>query len=295
MRFVPFADEKAEAAAVVDEIAGLIRDGGVAANEIAILVRTNEQPRLFEAELRRLGVRYMVIGSQSFYDRREIRDLLAYLKVLARPHGRTVAVADHQHAAARNRRRDRRQADDTGSRPVERVGCRPRSTGRRRNSPEPWPVSRNCRISSLASVGEFDEGHAPSRSCSIACWKSYYQSEIERLHDEPEQQLARMGALEQLREAIKTYADRAESPSLAGFLDDSALLGPRRRAGRGRDGRSQRGQADDAAQRQGARVSPRLSRRTRRGPLAAQAGRSRTTKTRSPKSVGLPTSESRGR
>ena len=52
-----------------------------------------------------------------------------------------------------------------------------------------------------------------------------YRSEIERLHDEPEQQLARMGALDQLREAIKMYAERAESPSLAGFLDDSALLG----------------------------------------------------------------------
>ncbi len=65
-----------------------------------------------------------------------------------------------------------------------------------------------------------------SPSFSIACLpKIDYRSEIERLHDEPEQQLARMGALDQLREAIKMYAERAESPSLAGFLDDSALLG----------------------------------------------------------------------
>ena len=45
------------------------------------------------------------------------------------------------------------------------------------------------------------------------------------MYDEPEQQLARMGAIEQLREAMKTYAERAESPRLAEFLDDCALGG----------------------------------------------------------------------
>ena len=52
-----------------------------------------------------------------------------------------------------------------------------------------------------------------------------YEAEIERLNSEPEQRLSRLAALEQLRDAIKIYADRAESVSLAGFLEDCALAG----------------------------------------------------------------------
>src|SRR5580704_4922951 len=84
VRFRGFEDEQAEAAAVVGEIAGLV-EAGAKPGDVAILFRTNEQPRLFEAELRRRRLRYVVIGGQSFFDRKEIRDLLAYLKVIARP------------------------------------------------------------------------------------------------------------------------------------------------------------------------------------------------------------------
>jgi DNA helicase-2/ATP-dependent DNA helicase PcrA len=52
-----------------------------------------------------------------------------------------------------------------------------------------------------------------------------YEAEIERLNPEPEQQLTRKAALDQLREAIKIYSDRAETVSLAGFLEDCALAG----------------------------------------------------------------------
>ncbi len=77
-------DPDDEAEQVVARIDRAVRDGD-RPGEHAILVRTNLQARAFEEELRVRKLPYVVIGGQSFYDHKEVRDVLAYLGVLANP------------------------------------------------------------------------------------------------------------------------------------------------------------------------------------------------------------------
>jgi superfamily I DNA/RNA helicase len=81
-----FADEEEEARAVVEQIEAdrLVRR--VPWSHQAVLFRTNGQARPLETALRRAGVRYHLVGGQSFFDRREVRDFLAYLRTLLNPH-----------------------------------------------------------------------------------------------------------------------------------------------------------------------------------------------------------------
>ena len=81
-RVLQFNSELEEARGIVDEIARIIDSRERGPSDFAILFRTNEQPRVFETELRRARVPYSLVGSQSFFDRKEIRDLLAYLKLV---------------------------------------------------------------------------------------------------------------------------------------------------------------------------------------------------------------------
>jgi DNA helicase II / ATP-dependent DNA helicase PcrA len=78
-------NEHDEAAFVAGEIDRLV-DGGDATNaDIAVFYRTNNQSRVFEEIFIRLGLPYRVVGGVRFYERREVRDALAYLRVLANP------------------------------------------------------------------------------------------------------------------------------------------------------------------------------------------------------------------
>ena len=81
---VEVEDEHAEARFVAAEIARLV-EGGMSASEIAVFYRTNAQSRVLEDVLVRQDVPYQVIGGPRFYERAEIKDVVAYLSVLANP------------------------------------------------------------------------------------------------------------------------------------------------------------------------------------------------------------------
>lgn len=79
-----YDDENLEAESVGSEIAALLREGHLR-KEIAVLYRSNSQGALIEAELRRQQIPYLMSGGTAFFDRKETRDILAYLRCAIRP------------------------------------------------------------------------------------------------------------------------------------------------------------------------------------------------------------------
>jgi len=77
-------DERDEAAFVAEQINAL-EDEGRSASDIAIFYRTNAQSRVLEEVFVRYGIPYAVVGGVKFYERREVKDVLAYLRVLVNP------------------------------------------------------------------------------------------------------------------------------------------------------------------------------------------------------------------
>ena len=78
-------DEQEEAQAVAREALRLVAEGDYRLGDIAVLYRTNAQSRALEEVLLRRGVPYRLIGGLRFYERREVKDVMAYLRLIANP------------------------------------------------------------------------------------------------------------------------------------------------------------------------------------------------------------------
>lgn len=78
-------DERDEARFVVEQILELQKEERVSLGDVAVLYRTNPQSRIFEEMLIKSGLPYVMVGGQKFYDRKEVKDILAYLRVLYNP------------------------------------------------------------------------------------------------------------------------------------------------------------------------------------------------------------------
>jgi DNA helicase-2/ATP-dependent DNA helicase PcrA len=85
LRLVCAPDDAAEAKHIADEIVRISYEEKIPLHEMAVLYRTNAQARPFEEALRLAGVRYRVVGGTSLFDRKEVRDLIAYLRAALNP------------------------------------------------------------------------------------------------------------------------------------------------------------------------------------------------------------------
>ena len=85
VRLVESPNDREEAQFVAEEIQRRHADRGEPWEEFAVLFRMNAQSRTLEENLRRLQIPYRIVGGKSFFDRREVKDLIAYLSVLVNP------------------------------------------------------------------------------------------------------------------------------------------------------------------------------------------------------------------
>ncbi len=224
-RILQMKDEIEEAKQTVGEIARMLDRKTYQPSEIAILFRTNEQPRLFETELRAAKVPYALVGSQSFFDRREVRDLLAMLKWIDQPDDE-VSLLRVINTPPRG----------LGSGAVKSIIAEAVKRG------EPaWKVMTNLTfkeslnkpaqrgIEELHSVREAVlesmSREGLSAGARLLLERIRYAEELARLYEQTEERDARWASVEELVNAIGEYQDRAKEPSLSGFLTETALAG----------------------------------------------------------------------
>ncbi len=136
IHIVAARDERDEAAFVVEAIRRA-RAEGVDPKEIAVFYRIHAQSRVLEEAMRAANVPYQIIGGMKFYERAEVKDALAYLRVLSNPAERRRPRAHRQRAGARHRRHHHRPARGVGG-PAGRAhvrGARDASTSSRTWAP----------------------------------------------------------------------------------------------------------------------------------------------------------------
>ncbi|MEI6539593.1 MAG: UvrD-helicase domain-containing protein, partial [Planctomycetota bacterium] len=226
IRIHVFDDETAEAENVVSEIAYLTSELGVKAKQVAILFRTNEQPRVFEQEFRRQQVPYLLVGGQSFYDRREIRDLLAYLKTIDQPRDE-VSLLRIINTPARG----------IGATTTEKViqmavkkGCSFWDILPEASAAGAIPAKALKAMSEFRSLLQryaaamHETPQHLAEICRRLVSEINYEAEIIKQYKEEAQQETRKTVLEEFINSIGQYVERTEDPSLSGFLETTALM-----------------------------------------------------------------------
>jgi DNA helicase-2/ATP-dependent DNA helicase PcrA len=224
-RILQFKNEIEEAKTVVGEVAWHIDQQHRQPRDVAILFRTNEQPRLFEVELRKAKVPYVLLGSQSFFDRREIRDVLAYLKWIDQPDDEVsllrIANTPPRGLGTQTMSLLVSRAVTRGE-PVWRVmndasAIADLSVPARRGIEELRAVANDIRTS--ISSGSMAE------AVNALIARTRYVDEIARLYDQPEEREARTASIGEVSNAIAAYQEKNRDGSLSGFLDEIALSG----------------------------------------------------------------------
>jgi DNA helicase-2/ATP-dependent DNA helicase PcrA len=212
-------DEHAEARFVAAEIAALVEEG-YSADEVAVFYRTNAQSRVLEDVLVRQGIAYQVIGGPRFYERAEIKDLVAYLQVLDNPFDAAallrIANRPRRGIGDATMNRLRAYADGHGMSLFESLAY-PEEAGIGAAPLKNVTALRTMLISLQAAVQDLP---VPELIEAVLERSGYQEALV------AERTIEAQGRLENLQELVgvgREYLEQAEEPSLSGFLQEISL------------------------------------------------------------------------
>ncbi|HYJ67797.1 MAG TPA: DNA helicase PcrA [Nocardioidaceae bacterium] len=226
-------DEHAEAQFVAEEVDRLSDDGAAKPSDVAVFYRTNAQSRVFEEVFIRVGLPYKVVGGVRFYERKEIKDALAYLKVLVNP--------DDEVSLRRILNVPKRGIGDRAEACVEAYAQRERTSfwaALRQAAEAPGVATRSltCIEGFVAIVEGLQEMVAAGEPADVvleaALSRSGYLDELERSQDPQDE--SRVENLAELVAVAREFVGEADAAaaddeglqpgSLAAFLERVALV-----------------------------------------------------------------------
>jgi DNA helicase-2/ATP-dependent DNA helicase PcrA len=222
-------DGDIEAKFVVNDILKQLHSGRNA-DEIAVLFRTNEQPRIFEMEFRAAKIPYILIGGQSFFDRKEIRDVISYLKLLNRLQD-DISLLRILNTPPRG----------IGSATIQKV------TEHAINAKVPiWDILSKLKTESGNNNDDFshksievlnsfqsliaEQRKILTRNFSVENLQKMlkaidYDKEICRQYPEKKEQDERWTSISEILSEAAKYISEAENPTLSDFLDNTSVAG----------------------------------------------------------------------
>jgi len=217
-------DEHDEAFFVADEIERLRANEGYRYGDVAVFYRTNAQSRVIEDVLMRMGSPYRVFGGVRFYQRKEVKDVLAYLRLLLNPQDvisfrRVVntpkrGIGDATVAAVESFARDEDVSVIEACRRVDEIAALgSRAKGAVFGFMQVMDALRR----------HLDDGAGPQRMVELAAQESGYLAELEQ-----ERTVEAQGRIENLQELAGVAAEtlaREPDTDLAAFLEQVSLVG----------------------------------------------------------------------
>ncbi|MFA5668968.1 MAG: UvrD-helicase domain-containing protein [Balneolaceae bacterium] len=216
-------DDRDEANRVASYIYDLKIRHGYKNNDFAILYRTNYQSRVFEESLRRKGLHYQLVGGLSFYQRKEIKDVLAYLTLLVNPHDETNLI-----------RIINEPSRGIGNKSIQDLRKKAREEGR-----TVWSILEHVesadvykpakvRIREFVNMitrlrGELESGHRTlTESTRSVLEQSGYMKAL--VEENSHESMMRRDNILELQNAISYYEKNTRKPSLSAFLQEIRLI-----------------------------------------------------------------------